>query len=129
MIQTPPIPEPAAPEVSAPVLPEETIDTEGADCKRIKFQAGATSGSVERSLTAGEQHCYQLGVSQNQWMEVWLTSALDNAVFQIFSPAGVSITAQETHWLGRTDATGDYIIIVSTLEGEEAAYNLKVQVK
>ena len=62
-------------------------------------------------------------------MEVWLTSALDNAVFQIFSPAGVSITADETHWLGRTEATGDYIIIVSTFDNKEAVYNLKVQVK
>lgn len=122
-----PVPAPAPQPTPAPT--KDHVVTEGDDCKRIRFQPGAVSGSLERTLPAGEQHCYQLGVSENQWMEVWLTSVLDNAVFQIFSPAGVSITAEETHWLGRTESTGDYIIIVTSLDGLEAAYNLKVQIK
>jgi len=112
-----------------PAPPSDPVVTEGADCKRIRFQPGAVSGSLERALPAGDQHCYQLSVSENQWMEVWLTSVLDNAVFQIYSPTGVSVTAGETHWLGRTESTGDYIILVTSLDGMEAAYNLKIQIK
>ena len=133
--QPEPQPEPAAQEAPAPQVPPQPVApsaptiTEGVDCKRIKFQKGAVSGSVERQLAAGEQHCYQLGVSKNQWMEVWLTSAMDNAVFQIFSPTGVSVSSGETHWLGRTGADGDFIIIVNTPDGLEASYNLKIQIK
>ncbi len=128
-----PAPEPApvpTPEpIAQPAPPEGSFVTEGADCKRIKFQQGAISGSVEMILPAGAQHCYQVGVALNQWMEVWLTSATDNATFQIFSPTGISVAAGETHWLGRTGSDGDFIIIVGSQDQAESAYNLRLQIK
>lgn len=128
--QEEPLATPPAPGAkSEPIASVEPQVTQGADCKRIKFQPGAVSGSVDRSLEQGGTHCYQLGVSKNQWMEVWLTSATDNAVFQIFSPSGSSITSGESHWLGRTDQNGDFIILVSALDGKDASYNLKIQIK
>lgn len=132
-----PTPEPALPHPAEPIAqpappqesPTDSLVTEGADCKRIKFQKGAISGSVEMILPTGGQHCYQVGVAVNQWMEVWLTSATDNATFQIFSPAGISVAADETHWLGRTGADGDFIIIVGSQDQIESSYNLRLQIK
>ncbi len=126
-------PAPAAPAVpatpSASGASAVAAATEGLDCKRIRFQPGAVSGAVERRLPDGERHCYQLAAQPNQWLEVWLAAAQDNAVFRIISPAGASVAADETHWLGRTESMGDFVIIVTPLGGQEASYNLKVQLK
>ncbi len=122
-----PLPEPQA--IEPDPAPGDSVVTEGADCKRVRFKSGASSGSVERILPPGETHCYQIGVSKNQWMEVWLTSGTDNVTFQIFTPSGISVTAGETHWLGRTDADGDFILIVGSQDQAESAYNLKIQIK
>ena len=99
-----------------------------ADCYRLTLNEITATGSVRNTLVHAVQDCYLLSLLSNQWLEVWISSADNGAVFELFSPKGASLIRDEMHWLGKTDVGGDYIILVNSRKGK-TEYTLKVQVR
>ncbi len=138
-------PAPAEPQQPVPAAPEKTAAPQqapaiqvpaelapeassGVDCIRIKFKNNALTGTAEYSVSKGGHDCYEVNLEKSQWMEVWLTSPEDAAMFEIFSPTGDTLCSREIHWLGRSEQAGEYIIFVSQDSGS-GPYKLRVQVK
>ncbi len=121
-----PAPEPAA-TIKVPAEPAHAAST-GVDCIRIKFKNNALTGTAEMQIPKGGHDCYEVNLEKSQWMEVWLNSPEDAAMFEIFSPTGSTLCSREVHWLGRSGQAGEFIIFVSQ-EAGSGPYSLKVQVK
>lgn len=100
--------------------------------ERISFAPGATSGAVEGAVVRGEQRRYVLGAAAGQQMSVRITSLEDNAVFQVYAPAGAALPGAEPGrdaraWDGALPASGDYQIAVGGTRGN-ATYRLEVTI-
>jgi hypothetical protein len=98
------------------------------DCARLAVKQGAATTSTSAVVAAGVQDCFVLPVTESQWVEIWLITTEGKASFDIYSPVGAAVVGGETHWLGRTDVTGNYIILVSG-KAEKTEYTIKAQVR
>jgi hypothetical protein len=102
--------------------------------KRIRFPRGSTSTAIEGSVVRGDRDKYLLGAKAGQHMDVRISSAEENAVFQIYRPggkrtlddAGEGEDAME--WNGALPDSGDYTIYVGPTRGN-ATYKLEISIK
>lgn len=124
--------QPFAPGAAQPVPGPGAKPVPGAeaasDCSRLVVKQGAASTSTSATIAGGVQDCFVLAVTQSQWVEIWLLTSEGKASFDIFSPVGAAVVGGETHWLGRTDVAGNYIILV-TGKAEKTEYTIKAQVR
>jgi|GEM_PF-4925800 len=119
---------PGHPTPSVPAVPVQPSDALTSDCTRLVIKPGGTTASGAGTVAAGVQDCFELPLAQSQWVEVWLVSTQGKAGFDIFSPVGAAIISNETHWLGRAETMGNYIILVGG-KAEKTEYTVKVQVR
>jgi hypothetical protein len=98
------------------------------DCAKLVIKQDAGTTSATAVIAGGVQDCYVLPVAQSKWVEVWLLSTEGKASFDIFTPVGAVVISGETHWLGRTDVAGNYIILVAG-KAAKTEYTVKVQVR
>ncbi|HWQ33707.1 MAG TPA: hypothetical protein VNQ79_12710 [Blastocatellia bacterium] len=101
---------------------------------RIRFARGADSVMLEGSVMRGERDRYLVKARARQVMTVSLTSAEDNAVFQIYRPGGRKTLAgagegeDARTWSGKLPMSGDYLIVVGGTRGN-ASYKLEVKIR
>ncbi len=99
--------------------------------RRIKFNRGSTSASVEGAVVRGTRDTYIVVARRGQTVTVRLSSLEDNAVFDIDAPGGkvrLNKTDDTTNWKGRLPASGDYRISIGATRGN-ATYTLAVAIE
>lgn len=120
--------ESASPTVS-PSLPSATgaID----DQKRIQFQAGATTATVEGTLTAKKIDRYTFDAKAGQSASVSIASPRQDVLLTIVDPQGSPIQRYQSgssSWSGKLPTDGVYIVdVVAT--GETSNYTLTVSIQ
>lgn len=104
----------------------------------VKFKKGESSTTIEGAVVRGDRDTYTLGAKAGQTMEVSITSAEDNAVFQIYGEVegdwvalhGADEGDDATEWKGELPAggSGQYKIVVGPARGN-ATYSLDISIK
>ncbi|EAZ91585.1 hypothetical protein [Crocosphaera chwakensis] len=107
--------------------PLTTIIAQSDRTKRIQFDRGEISTTVEDAVIRGTRDIYLLGANAPQIMTVSLTSLENNAVFNLVSPNNIILKKEVTHTNLILPANGDYKIIVGGIRGN-ATYNLYVEI-
>ena len=131
-------PSEAATSTPAPeTLPEPTVQAPSAgvpppeQARRIVFEPGATSATIDDSVAAGEVDLFVLQALAGQTMSVNLHSPKGSAVLAIWGADGtvlISDHAGARDWTGQLPSTQDYYISVSAVAGTATAYTLYVSV-
>lgn len=120
--------EASSPTVS-PALPSATgaID----DQKRIQFQAGATTATVEGTLTAKKVDRYTFEAKAGQSASVSISSPRQDVLLTIVDPQGSPIQRYQSgssSWSDKLPTDGVYIVdVVAT--GETSNYTLTVSIQ
>lgn len=101
--------------------------------KRIRFAKGKSSATVSGAVVRGDEDTYILGANVGQTMRVRITSAENNAVFQVMDDDGNYLSGagegdDATNWTGKLPWKGDYKIIVGGTRGN-ATYRLTVSIQ
>jgi hypothetical protein len=96
--------------------------------RRIRFEPGTDSAVVEDSVVRGTRDTYLLRANRRQRITINITSEEDNAVFDIRSPSGKTLSQESTDYTGVLPATGDYRIVVGGIRGN-ATYTMTVTVE
>lgn len=102
--------------------------------KKVRFPKGSTSTVVEGSVVRGDRDRYVVGARAGQRMTVGISSAEENAVFQIYRPgaartlAGAGEGEDAKSWEGELPTTGDYVIVVGGTRGN-AEYKLSIAIE
>jgi hypothetical protein len=102
--------------------------------RKIQFERGSSSATVRGSVVRGDQDRYYLKAAKGQTMSVKITSAEDNAVFQIYLPGeektlrGAGEGDDATDWSGELPADAEYVIVVGGTRGN-ASYTMKVSIE
>jgi hypothetical protein len=113
----------------------------------IRFDPGASSKDISGAVIRGERSLYSIGARGGQRLSASITSAEDNAVFEIYPPGaqaerrdyGVEILGAKAlpgaaegedakAWSGILPATGAYLIVVGPTRGN-ATFTLKVAIR
>ncbi len=118
------LPEPTDQAPSAAVLPPE-------QARRIVFDPGATSATIDDSVSAGEVDLFVLQALAGQTMSVNLHTPKGSAVLAIWGADGtvlISDHAGARDWSGQLPSTQDYYISVSAVAGTSTVYTLYVGV-
>ena len=95
--------------------------------RRIQFDRGATSKTIEDSVVRGTRDIYLLGAKLEQIMEISLSSLENNASFDLVSPMGKILFREVTQSGLVLPSDGDYQIIVGGTRGN-ANYSLFVSI-
>ncbi len=100
--------------------------------ERIRFARGTSGTTLEDGVARGETRTYLLGARAGQTMEVSISSAENNAVFQIYRPNGRAMGGARpgddaTYWANELPQSGDYRIVVGSTRGG-ADYALTVAI-
>ena len=95
--------------------------------RRIQFNRGEISTTVQDSVLRGTRDIYLLGAKASQIMTISLTSLENNAVFDLVSPNNTLIKKEVTNANLVLPSNGDYKIIVGGTRGN-ATYNLYVEI-
>lgn len=111
----------------------------------IRFARGAISATIQGGVVRGDRDIYPITASAGQTMTIDITSAEDNAVFQVFPP-GTHYSQDEydvwtfhgrplrgaggdtRRWSGRLASGGRYLIVVGGTRGN-ASYRMHVQIR
>ncbi|HKQ99174.1 MAG TPA: hypothetical protein VJT09_00795 [Pyrinomonadaceae bacterium] len=99
--------------------------------RRVRFQRGRTTTVIKDAVVRGTRDRYVLRAGRGQTLTVHITSLEDNAVFDIYRPAGRRTLegAQETtDWTGELPRNGDYVIEVGGTRGN-ATYTLEITIR
>lgn len=113
--------------ISIQAKPPINIIAQSDRTRRIQFNRGEISATVEDSVVRGTRDIYLLRANQSQIMKISLTSLENNAVFNLVSPNN-TILAEEVRDIGLVlPMNGDYKIIVGGTRGN-ATYNLYVEI-
>ena len=135
---------PAAEEVAAPAVeaapaaaPAETAEViEGIENRRVTFDRGANSATVEDSITGYETVDYLLNVRQGQAMNVSMATQNSSAHFNILEPGETDVatfvgSTSGNQFEGVAAKSGDYRIRVYLMRSaarrdETADYRLEM---
>lgn len=119
--------------------PETTSDSKTeTGGERIRFNAGASSATVSGTAVGGEEKTYVLGAKAGQTMTVKITenSQYNDVVFHIVAPDGSfpmgsdgESASYDTAWSGRLPKSGDYKIVIGTIESKKANFRLSVSIR
>jgi hypothetical protein len=102
--------------------------------KTVRFPKGSKSTVVEGGVARADRDRYIVGARAGQRMTVSITSAEDNAVFQIYRPAskralsGAGEGDDAKDWSGALPSSGNYVIVVGGTRGN-AEYRLSISVE
>jgi hypothetical protein len=95
--------------------------------KRIQFKPGTSSTLIENAVVRGERDIYLLKAKGGQRLHGQVTSAENNAVFDVLTPNG-KVVRQEVKKVDMTlPGTGDFQIVVGGTRGN-ATYQLNIGV-
>ena len=110
-----------------------SLNAEGVK-KKIQFQRGSSSATVQGSVIRGDRDRYYLGAKKGQTMSVKITSEEDNAVFQVYLPgeaealSGAGDGDDAKDWSGELPRDAEYVIVVGGTRGN-ASYTMKVSIE
>jgi hypothetical protein len=97
--------------------------------RRVRFERGRTSTVIKDSVVRGTRDNYVLGARKGQTLIVHITSAEDNAVFDLYQDGDETRLAEEaTDLEGELPDTGDYVISVGGTRGN-ASYTLEITIR
>jgi hypothetical protein len=112
------------------------------DGVRIQFKAGASSAIVSGTAVSGEEKTYVVGARAGQTMTVKITenSPYNDVVFHIVAPNGSFPMGTEgegvdeqaeigTEWSGKLPTSGDYKIVIGTIESKKANFKMSVAIR
>ncbi|HEX8568133.1 MAG TPA: hypothetical protein VF648_21010 [Pyrinomonadaceae bacterium] len=107
--------------------------------ERIQFKPGTSSATVGgTAVGGGEETTYLLGARAGQTMTVKITenSQYNDVVFHIIAPDGSfpmgsdgESASYDTTWSGRLPKSGDYKIVVGTIESKKANFKMLVSIR
>jgi hypothetical protein len=110
--------------------------------ERIQFKPGASSATVGGTAVGGEEKTYLVGARAGQTMSVKITenSQYNDVVFHIVAPDGSfpmgtngeGVDEQSeisTAWSGKLPKTGDYKIVIGTIESKKANFKMLVSIR
>jgi hypothetical protein len=107
--------------------------------ERIQFKPGTSSATVGgTAVGSGEEKTYLVGARAGQTMSVKITenSRYNDVVFHIVAPDGSfpmgsdgESASYDTTWSGRLPKTGDYKIVVGTIESKKANFKMLVSIR
>jgi hypothetical protein len=96
--------------------------------RRVQFKRGASSATLEGTVTISLPDTYVVGARAGQVMTVQLTSPRKSVNFLVSSPVSTSLIADNTRsWTGPLPETGDYTIIVQA--DARATYTMTITIK
>ena len=96
--------------------------------RRVQFKRGASSATVQGTVTISLPDTYIVGARAGQVMTVQLTAPRKSVNFLVSSPISTSLIADNTRsWTGTLPETGDYTIIVQA--DARATYSMTITIK
>ena len=96
--------------------------------RRVQFRRGASSATVQGTVTISLPDTYVVGARAGQVMTVQLTSPRRSVNFLVSSPITTSLIADNTRsWTGTLPETGDYTIIIQA--DARATYSMTITIK
>lgn len=114
------------------------VGNQSNDAERIQFKPGASSAIVNGKISGGEERkTYVLGARAGQTMTIKVIDGGKNndVVFYIVAPDGSHPMGDEegegydSGWSGALQKSGDYKIVVSTIESENTPFKIQVAVR
>ncbi len=99
--------------------------------KRIQFQAGGTSATIQGNLGTNGMDRYVLRALAGQTLKIDLASKQANMLFQVNGADGnvlKSFGAGASSWSIQLPTTQDYVIGITTEDGSAASYTLTVTI-
>jgi hypothetical protein len=122
-----------------PLTSGDNTETNG---NRIRFKPGASSAIVGGTAVGGGEKTYLVGARAGQTMSVKITenSQYNDVVFHIVAPDGSfpmgtngeGVDEQSeisTTWSGKLPKTGDYKIVLGTIESKKANFKMSVSIR
>lgn len=94
----------------------------------IEFDPGAFETVVSGAAVRGERIVYSVGAAAEQTMIVSITSLEDNAVFDLYSPAGSALAIEAMEVEISPTESGAYQLVVGGTRGN-ATYDLAVSIR
>jgi hypothetical protein len=122
-----------------PLTSGDNTETNG---NQIRFKPGASSAIVGGTAVGGEEKTYLVGARAGQTMTVKIAenSQYNDVVFHIVAPDGSfpmgtngeGVDEQSeisTTWSGKLPKTGDYKIVIGTIESKKANFKMSVSIR
>lgn len=96
--------------------------------RRVQFKRGASSTTLQGTVTRALSETYLVGARAGQVMTVKLTAPNKSVTFLVSSPVSTSLIGDNTrNWTGTLPESGDYMIIVQA--DARATYSITIGVK
>jgi hypothetical protein len=97
--------------------------------RRVQFRRGATSATVQGSVSLELSDTWIVGARAGQVMTVQLTSARSSVKFMLMTSRTTQSLADRTRsWTGTLPDTDDYLILVDT-DAKAAPYSMTISIK
>jgi len=97
------------------------------DRGEIRFDPGTFGTSIEGGVLRDERDVYVIEAGAGQFIELFLASLEDNAVFDLRSPSGETLIAEVSDFRLPLPEDGDYQICVGSVRGN-ASYTLDISI-
>ncbi len=106
--------------------------------ERVQFAKGKSSAVVSGTITHGNEVIYLIGGRAGQTLDIKITDGGKNndVVFSLLAPGGKNLMGDEesgdgydTAWKGKLPKSGDYKIVVGTIESEKANFKMSVSIR
>jgi hypothetical protein len=111
--------------------------------ERIRFVPGKSSTVISGKIIGGEEKIYLIGARAGQTIKVEITEGgrtdgggNNDAVFHLVAPDGSypmgmagEMAEFDTSWSGKLKKTGDYKIIVGTIESKKVNFKMSVSIR
>lgn len=116
---------------------ENSTSEQNPTSERIRFAPGKSSIVISGNITKGKEKVYILGVRSGQTIKVKITDGGENndVVFYIVAPDGLRPMGDEegggydSAWSGKLQKSGDYKIVVSTIESQNTPYKIFIEIR
>lgn len=127
---------------SSEINPEQMIDdvpeNSATDGERISFERGKSSAVVSGTISHGERKTYLIAARAGQTIELKVTDggANNDVIFSLYAPDDVNLMGDtedgggyDSAWRGKLPKTGDYKIVLNTIESESADFKMSVAIR
>lgn len=115
-----------------------TASERNSKTERIRFAPGKSSTVISGKISHGEEKTYLIAARAGQTIEIKITDggANHDVVFSLIAPDGVNPMGDEesgdgydSGWKGKLPKTGDYKIVLGTIESEKANFKMSVSIR